>query len=71
MAYSSSYTQHVSALILYLFHVFYALKHIWSEMIEISPPYYVWSNFYSLKNCAHGFVLEQISMGATTDSNRC
>jgi hypothetical protein len=35
LTYSSSYTQHVSALILYLLLVFYALKIVLSEMIEI------------------------------------
>jgi Ca2+/Na+ antiporter len=35
---SSSYTEHVSALILYLVYVFYTLKHGLSEMIEIVTP---------------------------------
>jgi uncharacterized membrane-anchored protein len=38
--YSSSYTEHVAALILYLVHVFYTLRHVLSEMIEIVPPYH-------------------------------
>jgi hypothetical protein len=39
LTYSPSYAEHVSALILYLFHVFYKLKHVLSEMVGIVPPY--------------------------------
>jgi hypothetical protein len=35
----SSYTEHVSALTVYLVHVFYTLKHVLSEMIEIVLSY--------------------------------
>jgi hypothetical protein len=39
MTHSSSYTEHVSALKIYLVHVFDTLKHVLSEIIEIIPPY--------------------------------
>jgi hypothetical protein len=35
LTHSSNYAEHVSALILYLVHVFYTLKHGLSEMVEI------------------------------------
>ena len=38
--YSSSYTEHVSALILHFVHVFFTLRHVLSEMVEIAPPYH-------------------------------
>ena len=39
LTHSSSYTEHVSAPIIYLGHVFDTLKRVLSEMIEIVPPY--------------------------------
>jgi hypothetical protein len=38
LTYLPSYTENVSALMLCLDHVFYALKHVLSEMIEIISP---------------------------------
>jgi len=41
IGHSSRHTEEASALILHLVHVFYTLKHVLSEMIEIVPPYHV------------------------------
>ena len=38
---SSSHTEEASALILHFVHVFYTLKHVLSEMIELAPPCHV------------------------------
>jgi hypothetical protein len=40
LTYSSIYTEHVSAEILYLLQVFYTLQHVLSEMIEVVPHYH-------------------------------
>jgi hypothetical protein len=48
MAFTSSYTEHVSV-DTYLVHVFYTLKHVLCEMIEIAPPYYNMNKTYSCK----------------------
>ena len=39
LTYSSNYTEHVAALMLYLVLAFYTLRHVLSEVIEIVPPY--------------------------------
>jgi len=49
MTFSSSYTEHVSVLTLYLVHVFYTLKLVLCEMIEIAPSYYNMNKTYSCK----------------------
>jgi len=49
MAYSSSYTKHVSILTLYLVHLFYTLKHVLCEMFDIAPHYYNMNKTYSCK----------------------
>ena len=41
--FSSSYTRHVSALTLYLVHIFYTVKHVLSEMTETVPPCIYWA----------------------------
>jgi hypothetical protein len=50
LIYSSSYTEHVSALTFYLVNVFYTLKDVLSEMIEIVPPYHNVLNHKQKKN---------------------
>jgi hypothetical protein len=49
MAYSSSYTEHVSILTLYLVYVFYTLKHVLCEMIDIASLSYGMNKTYSCK----------------------
>jgi len=49
LAYSSRYTEHVSIVTLYLVHVFYTLKHVLCEMIDIALLYYAMNKTYSCK----------------------
>jgi len=47
MSYYSIYTEHVSALTIYFVHVFYTLKNVLSEMIEIVPPYHTSYRYFN------------------------